>query len=1571
MADGKFDLPDDIFSSKTAVEHSSGKCEASETADFGEKGSLRLLDVAKDQAASESNLPLSPQWLHSKPADAKMSATGSSGVPEIRPPSWRLDGSQDKKEWRKPASSVEGNRRWREEERETSLLARRDRRKEDRRGDATSTKDVSENKPLSSDRWNDVNSRSSGHEPRRDSKWSSRWGPDEKEKDSRNEKRTDTEKEETQANKQSLAIGNRPAFENENDSRDKWRPRHRLEINAGGSASQRAAPGFGLGRGRGKGNVGFALGRGRSIASGSLQIGRPPSESVTESFPVETSKNRSAYCYPRAKLLAIYRKQKSDPNCSALPDAMVYESPIIQNDNIEPLAFVPPDTEEEAVLGDIWKGEITSSGVACNTVGDTREESNPCFNDAYLGEGKENSIQREESVAPSAKAALDNFFQEHGGNILCSSNYPEMSVVHDSNTLEEEKWRRSMANGMGVADPFLPGRQNSSLRNDVDAINSFDNQQSNVAVTKSTDRFEIGNHLSEDSSFLFDLQKLQPNPSSDQLDLKSNNEAHLLESLSSPEDLSLCYLDPQGVIQGPYLGIDIITWLEQGYFGTDLPVRLADAPDGSPFLELGEVIPHLKMNSCPSNNNSASRLQLNDIAEAPVYDLKGSTVISDQQQDLPTFEITADLHSRVPNRNYLSECQQLEDQSFSIVAPEDNMIFPGRPGSRSSNHLTRSSDFNGLFQDPVDNPLRHNDFSQTAMPSHCHDDLHPFSRLMSELSASSGLEHSRSSDRSHFQDPFLNRDAMIAGQGSLSKVTEQTFPETWSDGYRRNGLSNPNINLGTAGSHLTSHREQDHDAFAQHLMLQKLQKDPIGQQNLLSPNLFPQSPGFSADYMQGKNRNPQPTVHSSLDLEHYLQLQFQKQQQYELQQQQQLLQQQLQLENEVKLLQQQQRHQQQAQAEQVLFEQLLQHQMSDSCYGQPKIDNFRNDLLDQDHLRINLLREMQRSSHASRHPEPSAEQIIQAKIAQNALQGRHADFWGLLSQAKHDDMLHSEQQLRLQQEQLRAQQLSAALRQQFGIEGERYFPAPLSFEEADQFMRNPSGHHQPEPVGYNASDLYQQGLFSHQEQFTHPKQNHVLQEQQQKGFLNPVASGMPLDNINQPRSFASHNSSLAQQVPGDFYVSHPDVMENYGNANNGRLENDWIGKDMQRLHLEARQRRKESEDNMTSADSGVWESARGVDEDPRIALMNLLRQNEGFQSAQTSEIDYQHPRPPFRGQETFWPVSEQHSSHFPFHHHSNQENNGNHLFTHVPQNSNSSALSHDRLFGFHANEDRSHANNSEILPSQSNSDIFAKEESFLLGSQDHSRTAHVDVSLQGKSAMDRELAKVDGKEEKNELKGMIARMRSVSSSEDNLADQAGGALECGDLPIISFNRHNSFGSTGGNGSEFGSESIGADTSSNRLPSTLPQKLDNALQNRLPTWSSQDLISEGNHATSVKPKNTSSNPTSSDAQEGKRLVSGNSAPSRIPESQKSSKKDGRFRTSSSEASFMDVLKKPVNHGIDAAANAPALESSDAGNSQSGRNGKKKGKKGRQINPALLGFKVTSNRILMGEIHRADD
>lgn len=89
---------------------------------------------------------------------------------------------------------------------------------------------------------------------------------------------------------------------------------------------------------------------------------------------------------------------------------------------------------------------------------------------------------------------------------------------------------------------------------------------------------------------------------------------------------------------------------------------------------------------------------------------------------------------------------------------------------------------------------------------------------------------------------------------------------------------------------------------------------------------------------------------------------------------------------------------------------------------------------------------------------------------------------------------------------------------------------------------------------------------------------------------------------------------------------------------------------------------------------------------------------------------------------------------------------------------------------------------------------------------------------------------------------------------------------------------------------------------------------------------------------------------------------------------SSKKEMHFRHTSStsdadvsEASFMDMLKSNTKKTAPMDAHAAAGEDAMQGN----RSGKKKGKKGRQIDPALLGFKVTSNRIMRGEIQRMDD
>ncbi|KAI7724580.1 hypothetical protein M8C21_015441 [Ambrosia artemisiifolia] len=104
-------------------------------------------------------------------------------------------------------------------------------------------------------------------------------------------------------------------------------------------------------------------------------------------------------------------------------------------------------------------------------------------------------------------------------------------------------------------------------------------------------------------------------------------------------------------------------------------------------------------------------------------------------------------------------------------------------------------------------------------------------------------------------------------------------------------------------------------------------------------------------------------------------------------------------------------------------------------------------------------------------------------------------------------------------------------------------------------------------------------------------------------------------------------------------------------------------------------------------------------------------------------------------------------------------------------------------------------------------------------------------------------------------------------------------------------------------------------------------------------------------------------------EGGRREAGGNAANQVTENTM----DVRFRRTSSwsdtdvseTASFSDMLKSNAKKADNHAA---ALENADG---QGGKVGKKKGKKGRQIDPALLGFKVTSNRIMMGEIQRIED
>ncbi|ONM51260.1 GYF domain-containing protein [Zea mays] len=86
-----------------------------------------------------------------------------------------------------------------------------------------------------------------------------------------------------------------------------------------------------------------------------------------------------------------------------------------------------------------------------------------------------------------------------------------------------------------------------------------------------------------------------------------DNFASPVHSHPNPENLSLYYKDPQGQIQGPFSGADIIGWFETGYFGIDLLVRPVNAPHDVPFLMLGDVMPHLRAKVRPPPGFATSK----------------------------------------------------------------------------------------------------------------------------------------------------------------------------------------------------------------------------------------------------------------------------------------------------------------------------------------------------------------------------------------------------------------------------------------------------------------------------------------------------------------------------------------------------------------------------------------------------------------------------------------------------------------------------------------------------------------------------------------------------------------------------------------------------------------------------------------------------------------------------------------------------------------------------------------------------------------------------------------------------
>ncbi|CAL4936237.1 unnamed protein product [Urochloa decumbens] len=239
---------------------------------------------------------------------------------------------------------------------------------------------------------------------------------------------------------------------------------------------------------------------------------------------------RDSMRYSRMKLLEIYRT--IDVRNFVMPLDDTEEISLWQEDPMEPLALIAPNADEAFILKGIERGDVTNSWVeACKD--DSVEKINP---DVVPLE-QSNLTGREDQSGSS---------EDFKGEITISIR----GIPRGADLSERLQSGKS---------PYTAPQESESIGGRFHGPSAEFGQQYNVLDpgTKVGEMVGVANTV-------------------------------------SPENLSLYYKDPKGQTQGPFSGSDIIGWFEAGFYGIDLLVRVASAPCDSPFLLLGDVMPHLR-----------------------------------------------------------------------------------------------------------------------------------------------------------------------------------------------------------------------------------------------------------------------------------------------------------------------------------------------------------------------------------------------------------------------------------------------------------------------------------------------------------------------------------------------------------------------------------------------------------------------------------------------------------------------------------------------------------------------------------------------------------------------------------------------------------------------------------------------------------------------------------------------------------------------------------------------------------------------------------------------------------------
>ncbi|XP_077233303.1 protein ESSENTIAL FOR POTEXVIRUS ACCUMULATION 1-like isoform X2 [Tasmannia lanceolata] len=672
--------------------------------------------ISKELQGSDSSIPLSPQWLLPKPGENKPGlVTGEphlSSYPSNNSRSDVLkapgngddfhDSEKGRDVFRPSLHDAEtGIRRdrWRDEERDTSSAIRRDRwregdkelgdtRKMERWADNSSTKHAGEARRAPSERWNDSGNRESNYEQRRENKWNTRWGPDDKESENWREKWLDSGKDGEGSRDKGMAPllnhtkdmdregdhYSRPWRSNSSQSRGRGEPPHHQTL-----TPTKPAHMFGYGRGRGEiVPLTFSSGRGRGSSSGSTMNNSSPLATVSDKDEGAHG-DPSILRYSRTKLLGVYRMTNVRTSGKAL-DGFVEVSSLTQAEPLEPLALSAPAPEELVILEGIDKGDIVSSGAPqVSKDGSVGRNSTDIPGRAKLGSREDLSSAMDESKNETTNKSKGDHLgysesPSYEKKIQLYGSDSKVETLQNLHPYQENRFNVEAFRTEGIAPqkkageaagsrevrmqentsshPSIPWRSQSveHSRGSSHDLRGF----SAEIRSKTSDMGWV--HLPKDQSMEWEgktgvsssYYKEEPNwqvgegfrsemnqdsSTKGQSSIEKDQEANIFlaredTSISrdkvaaravlpqtSPEELSLYYKDPQGAIQGPFSGSDLIGWFEAGYFGIDLQVRLSGASVDTPFSSLGDVMPHLRMKARPPPGFGAPKQS--DIVDAP------------------------------------------------------------------------------------------------------------------------------------------------------------------------------------------------------------------------------------------------------------------------------------------------------------------------------------------------------------------------------------------------------------------------------------------------------------------------------------------------------------------------------------------------------------------------------------------------------------------------------------------------------------------------------------------------------------------------------------------------------------------------------------------------------------------------------------------------------------------------------------------------------------------------------------------------------------------------------------------